>query len=90
MPPSVAVLSFPASPSHSGADMRRGRVFAPQSVSSYEEAQAWLWGHSRVEEWLFDPDAVLPPEAMLVCAVYWVSPAQLSRDLRKTWNQVAG
>lgn len=62
----------------------------PRSVSTYEDAQAWLWGHSRVEDWLFDPDATLPPEALLVCAIYWVSPSVLCRDLRKSWHEVAG
>lgn len=59
-------------------------------VATYDDAQAWLWRFSKVEEWLFDPDVELPPEARLVCAVYWIDEQKLLRDLRKAWNEVAG
>lgn len=59
----------------------------PMAVSSYDEAKQWLWRHSRVADWI-EGDNPLPPEALLICAIYWVSPSHLVRDLRKTWSQV--
>lgn len=55
-------------------------------VSTYEQAKAWLFTHSRVEDWLFDAEADLPPEAALVCDMFWVRSVDLIRDLRKEWN----
>lgn len=55
-------------------------------VSTYEQAKAWLFTHSRVEDWLFDPEADLPREALLVCDMFWVRSSDLIRDLRKAWN----
>lgn len=59
---------------------------ARQSVTTYEEAKAWLWRFSRVEEWIFDREASLPPEALLVCDMFWVNASTLTRDLRTEWN----
>lgn len=62
-------------------------VHDAHSVSSYQDALGWLWGHSHVEDWAFDPQAYLPMEARLVCAIHWRSEEHLKRDLRK---QAAG
>lgn len=56
-------------------------------VSTYEQAIAWLFTHSRVEDWLFDAEASLPPEAALVCDMFWIRSSDLIRDLRKAWNE---
>lgn len=51
------------------------------AVQTYEEAREWLWRYSRVEDWLWDSNSDLPHEARLVCAVFWVNPSDLVRDL---------
>ncbi|WP_323717588.1 hypothetical protein [Paracoccus aminovorans] len=56
------------------------------SVSTYEEAKRWLFTFSRVEEWIFDKEASLPPEALLVCDAFWVNASTLVRDLRNEWS----
>lgn len=73
-----------ASRFRSGADMAPDAFRNP--VSTYDQAKAWLFTHSRVEDWLFDPEADLPREALLVCDMFWVSSSDLIRDLRKAWN----
>lgn len=59
---------------------------SPLSVQSYEEAKRWLWANARPHEWLDDPDH-LPLLAHFVCDMFWVTPAQLIKDLRKTWRE---
>lgn len=51
------------------------------SVQTYDEAREWLWKYSRVEDWLWDEHAPMPHEARLVCAVFWINPSDLVRDL---------
>lgn len=58
----------------------------PISVQSYKEAQDWLWANARPHEWLDDPDHI-PLLAHFVCDMFWISPAQLLKDLRKTWRE---
>lgn len=65
-------------------DMQASRF--PLQVSSYDEAKAWLWQYSHPEKWVFNPALDLPLEAQLVCAVYWVSEAQLVSDMHRIWS----
>lgn len=64
--------------------MRPGDSAEP--VATYAQAKVWLWRHSKPEDWLFDPDADLPPEARLVCDMFWVNPDALLRDMRRLWD----
>lgn len=57
-----------------------------EPVSTYGQAKAWLFQHSDFENWLFEPEGDLPPEARLVCDMFWVKAADLVRDMRKIWN----
>lgn len=61
--------------------------FSREPVSTYGEALSWLFTHSDVAEWAFDPDHHFPREASLICAIFGVNPEQLIKDLRKLWNQ---
>lgn len=61
-----------------------------EPVSNYGQAVSWLFTHSDVAEWAFDPEAHFPKEARLVCDIFWVSESQLLKDVRKIWNGAAG
>lgn len=58
-----------------------------EPVSTYGQALSWLFRHSDVPEWAFEGQSDLPSEANLVCDMFWVTPEQLRKDLRKLWNQ---
>lgn len=66
------------------------RTFGPEPVETYERARGWLFQFSRVEEWAFEAEPVLPLEARLVCDVFWISEQQLVRDLRADWKNALG
>lgn len=57
-------------------------------VSTYEQALMWLvkfWG----DDWkLFLAADVLPPEAKLVCDMFWQTEAKLRFDLTKRCKQL--
>lgn len=55
-------------------------------VSTYKQALAWLVVYGSVEKWIFDGAASLPPEARLVCDIFWISEAHLRRDVAKVWG----
>lgn len=59
-------------------------VRTPFPVSDLSEAVAWLWEHSHVESWLLV--GPLPLEAKLVCDVFWCSPPELRRQMRRFWG----
>ena len=61
-----------------------------EPVSTYGHALSWLFTHSDVAEWAFDPNAHLPMEAQLVCDIFWIGHDQLLRDIKKIWNEAAG
>ncbi|MBL4917251.1 hypothetical protein [Szabonella alba] len=67
-------------------DMRADRP----PVSSYTEALSWLWRNSNPEDWLFDPLAALPPEAVLVSDIFWTRQDILIRDMKKLWDETTG
>lgn len=55
-------------------------------VSDYDSALRWLWTYSRVADWLDGGEDYMPPEAVLICDLFWINRAQLLRDLREDWN----
>lgn len=56
------------------------------AVSDYAAAKRWLWQHGRAHEWIDRHHADLPSCAYLVCDVFWVTPENLLRDMRKDWD----
>lgn len=59
-----------------------------EPVSSYVQALGWLFSYGRAYEWLFDEQSTLPPEARLVCDIFWLNESNLRRDLKKLWGAV--
>ena len=63
------------------------RGFEPQPVHSEEDAIAWLFKHTRPEEWLYaSADTELPQAAMLVCDMFWLRPSDLVRRMRRMYE----
>lgn len=59
-----------------------------EPVSTYEQAVWWLVG-----EWINNPAFLddgepLPAEGRFACEMFWVSQAQLRKDVRKAWGEV--
>lgn len=62
--------------------------FGPDAVSDYDQACAWLFKHTRFEDWMDDDPSDIPLAAKLVCDVFWISPEALLKDMRKIWDGV--
>lgn len=65
-----------------------GAPFNPahEPVSDYGGALRWLVTHERVEEWAFDANIQPPKSALLVCDMFWLTIAQLRRDLVRLYD----
>lgn len=58
----------------------------PMSVQSVEDAMAWLFRHTRPEEYIYSSEADLPAVVIFACDMFWVRPADFIRRMRRMWE----